>query len=326
MKKQPLISVIVPIYNAEIYLKKCLDSIIDQTYKNLEIILIDDGSPDNCGKICDEYAAKDKRIKVVHKANGGQGSARNAGLDVASGEYIAFVDSDDYLDLKTYEELTDIALKEETDILISNFYNVRKSSISLFEKRLDISSRNKILQQFFTDWYPSYMWNILFKADLFKKIRFPAIIFEDLFIVPSLILSARKIFFTQKAYYYYNRTNENSTTSLFINPTNVYGVFRAWMEREKLAKTNCLEAYSLCQKKAIKYAIKTLYLNFAFDTLRHEESETCKNYLKQKRFERLVTNMNIKYKFLWWSVEKCPVFGKLYGKYTIFKNRCKDKR
>lgn len=91
------VSVIVPIYNVEPYLKRAVDSIIDQTYSRLEIILVDDGSPDSCGKICDDYAKKDNRIKVIHKANGGLSDARNAGLDIATGDYIAFVDSDDYI-------------------------------------------------------------------------------------------------------------------------------------------------------------------------------------------------------------------------------------
>ena len=101
MKKETdLISVIVPIYKVENYLKKCLDSIVNQTYKNLEIILIDDGSPDNCGKICDEYAKKDERIKVIHKENEGVSIARNAGLKIASGDYIAFVDVDESLSIQ----------------------------------------------------------------------------------------------------------------------------------------------------------------------------------------------------------------------------------
>ena len=93
-----LISVIVPVYKVEKYLHKCVDSILAQTYTNLEIILVDDGSPDNCGKICDEYAAKDSRIKVIHQQNGGLSAARNAGLDIATGNYLAFIDSDDYID------------------------------------------------------------------------------------------------------------------------------------------------------------------------------------------------------------------------------------
>ncbi|MDR1554903.1 MAG: glycosyltransferase family 2 protein [Campylobacteraceae bacterium] len=323
---KPLVSVIVPVYNVEKYLRKCLDSIINQTYKNLEIILVDDGSPDNCGKICDECALKDKRVKVIHKTNGGQSSARNMGLDIAKGEYIAFVDSDDWIDEGMYEELVCIAQKETTDIVISGFYKVEKDGISLFKKNLDTSSKDKVLQQFFTDWYPSYLYNQFYKAKLFKNLKFTAIKFEDLFIMPSLILRAKKIFFTPKAYYYYNRMNENSTTSLLINPVNEYGTFRAWAERERLAKSNYMNAYSLCQKKAIKYSIRTLCLDFVFCTLSHKEAEICKNYLRQKRCEQLIAYINPKYKFLWWSIEKCPLFGKLYGKYIVFKKARKGEK
>ncbi len=100
---EPLISVIVPVYNVEPYLRKCVDSILNQTYRNLEVILVDDGSPDGCPAICDEYAEKDARVRVIHKVNGGQSDARNAGLKNACGEYVTFVDSDDWVDLKLYE-------------------------------------------------------------------------------------------------------------------------------------------------------------------------------------------------------------------------------
>ena len=102
-ESQDLISVIIPIYNVEQYLDRCIDSVKKQTYTNLEIILVDDGSPDNCGKMCDEYAEDDKRIKVIHKENGGLSDARNAGIEIATGEYITFIDSDDYVSLDYVE-------------------------------------------------------------------------------------------------------------------------------------------------------------------------------------------------------------------------------
>jgi glycosyltransferase involved in cell wall biosynthesis len=319
LMNMPLISVIVPIYNVEIYLEKCLNSIINQTYKNLEIILIDDGSPDNCGKICDEYAKKDKRIKVIHKPNGGLSDARNTGLDIAKGEYIAFVDSDDYIAEEMCEELLDIAQKEEADIVVCGVYDVRKEGITVFDRNLNVSDKDTILYQIFTDYYPSYSWNKFFKAHLFSEIRFPHIKFEDLFIMPTLILAAQKISFTPKAYYYYNRTNENSITSFLTNPTNRYGAFKAWEERERLSREYCKKAYPLCQKRAIKYSIRALYLNLSSHVLTNQELQDCESYLKQKRQERLAARINIKYRFLWWSLEKYPIFGKLYGKYVISK-------
>ena len=100
MQDMPLVSVIIPVYKTERYLHRCIDSLVNQDYKNIEIILIDDGSPDHCGNICDEYAKKDKRIKVIHQRNKGLSAARNAGLDFCTGEYLCFVDSDDYVNEK----------------------------------------------------------------------------------------------------------------------------------------------------------------------------------------------------------------------------------
>ncbi|WP_303840096.1 glycosyltransferase [Selenomonas ruminantium] len=114
---EPLISVIIPVYNVEDYLRECLDSVVGQTYKNLEIIVVDDGSTDSSGQICDEYANKDERIKVIHKENGGLSDARNAGLDICTGEYIGFVDSDDYIKSIMYERMYNVAEKENADIV-----------------------------------------------------------------------------------------------------------------------------------------------------------------------------------------------------------------
>ena len=114
------VSVIIPVYNVEKYLRDCVDSVLAQTYTDLEIILVDDGSPDNCGAICDEYAARDSRIKVIHKENGGLSDARNAGLDIARGEYIYFVDSDDYIKPETVKRLVKRCEQENADIVYCN--------------------------------------------------------------------------------------------------------------------------------------------------------------------------------------------------------------
>lgn len=140
---QPLISIIVPVYNVEKYLNKCVESIVNQTYKNLEIILVDDGSTDNCPRICDEWAEKDSRIKVIHKQNGGVSSARNAGLDNAAGEYIAFVDSDDYIKNDMYEKLYNALMKYNADVSICNMFSYNRSLIlypEMFSKKPDILS------------------------------------------------------------------------------------------------------------------------------------------------------------------------------------------
>ncbi len=136
--KQALISIVIPVYKVEPYLSKCIDSILAQTYTNLEIILVDDGSPDNCPKICDEYAKLDNRIIVIHKENGGLSDARNAGIRIVTGEYIGFVDSDDYIDAKMYEILAQKITKYEADISICSYIKIfEKSEKKLYKKLIN---------------------------------------------------------------------------------------------------------------------------------------------------------------------------------------------
>lgn len=125
--QKDLVTVVLPIYNTEKYLNRCIDSIVNQTYSNLEILLVDDGSPDNCPAMCDAWAEKDSRIKVIHKSNSGLGMARNTGIDHATGEYICFFDSDDYISLDTVEKTYILAKKEQSDIVIFGLSNVDKS-------------------------------------------------------------------------------------------------------------------------------------------------------------------------------------------------------
>ena len=121
---EPLISIIVPIYNVSKYLDRCMDTILNQTYKNLEIIMVDDESPDDCGKKCDEYAKKDERIVVIHKENAGLGMARNSGLEVAKGKYVGFIDSDDYVSIDMFQKLYETLQKNNADTCFGRYYDV----------------------------------------------------------------------------------------------------------------------------------------------------------------------------------------------------------
>ena len=124
MDPKPMISVIVPVYNVESYLARCVDSILTQTYQNLEVILVDDGSKDNSGVICDDYARRDSRVNVIHKENGGLSSARNAGIEAAGGEYLAFVDSDDWIEPDAYERLLSAMQKHAAKLVVGGRYDV----------------------------------------------------------------------------------------------------------------------------------------------------------------------------------------------------------
>ena len=213
---QKLISIIIPIYDVQCYLRKCIDSVINQTYKNLEIILVDDESPDNCGKICDEYAKKDNRIKVIHKKNGGLSSARNAGLDVCTGEYVSFIDSDDFVDEKYIEELYNMLEKNNVDISIANRYKVQDDNIeeckyySCIEKQMN---SKQLLIEYFRDNLPHEAWGKLYKKEIFNNSRYQdgLRIFEDLKFIYELLLSKDlKIYCDTTKFLYYYRNREDS--------------------------------------------------------------------------------------------------------------------
>ena len=212
------ISIIIPIYNVEKYLKRCLDSVVNQTYKYIEIILVNDGSPDNCGKICDEYAKIDSRIKVIHKENGGLSSARNAALDIVSGEYIMFVDSDDWIFENSLEQLNEY-INMDYDIINFKFSFVKEKTENIieFNGRTENSYECDLLSyidKLFSGELDFFIWNKLYKRDLFDGVRFPkGRNYEDLATIYKLYFKAKIIIVTDFALYYYWLGNSNSITS-----------------------------------------------------------------------------------------------------------------
>lgn len=186
---QQLISVIVPVYNVEKYIHRCVDSILNQTYRNLEIILVDDGSPDNCGKICDKYAEADPRVKVIHQKNAGLSEARNAGINIAAGEYIAFVDSDDYIEQNMYETMYSELILNKADICVCQWqYEFSDGKQVVDINNIDSEIYGKMKAEKFAEFFyrGSYengvvcaAWNKLYKADVFSEIRFVGRLFED---------------------------------------------------------------------------------------------------------------------------------------------------
>lgn len=207
--RKPLISVIVPCYNVEQYLPKCIDSILNQTYKNIEIFLVDDGSPDRCGEICDEYAKRDNRIKVIHKTNGGLSDARNVAIDVATGEYITFVDSDDFI-VSDYVE-TLYKLVEENDAQIGVtwlkcFDEGTEPVADVHEgKTLKVFSAEEALQSmFYQKNFDTAAWAKIYHRSLFDSIRYPkGWLFEDLPTTYRLMRKCKRVAFTNYMSYYY---------------------------------------------------------------------------------------------------------------------------
>lgn len=213
---QPLISVIVPIYKVEKYLSKCIDSITSQEYNNLEIFLVDDGSPDQCGKICDEHASKDSRIKVIHKTNGGLSDARNVALDIMTGEYVTFIDSDDFVSPIYVSTLWNILNKYESDIAVSQHIIVNEGDQSI-SKAINNSSKCYILERdealetmFYQRLFDNAAWGKLYKSSLFKNIRYPkGLIYEDLGTTYKLLLLSKTIAYTPAQTYFYLQRNDS---------------------------------------------------------------------------------------------------------------------
>lgn len=209
----PLISIIVPIYKVESYLRRCLESIINQTYSNLEIILVDDGSPDSCPQICDEYAAKDSRIIVIHKKNGGLSDARNAGLDICKGEYVYFIDSDDFITLNAISVLYNACEKYNADIAVGDYYSFSTGSNIPIQKSIfsfkTISFEDAVKMQAthghtFTQIVAA--WNKLIRASIAKKFYFPkGVLCEDNFITFKYFYKTKAIVVNAILYYYQNR-------------------------------------------------------------------------------------------------------------------------
>lgn len=221
---RPLVSVVVPVYGVEHYLRECVDSILSQTYTNLEVILVDDGSPDACGVICDEYAARDARIRVIHQVNGGLSVARNAALDIATGEYVGFVDSDDTIDPAMYEVLVSEALVANAEIVacgycMGEFGSARQDGsvvacadvdfscsvdIRGARKRYDLSGPEAILLLLKDDELQNYVWNKLFAMRLWNGVRFPVNQkFEDVNTVYKVVELASNVVLLPDSLYFY---------------------------------------------------------------------------------------------------------------------------
>ena len=210
------VSVVVPIYNTEEYLRQCLDSIVGQSYFDLEIILIDDGSTDSSPSICDEYALRDKRVKVIHKKNEGVSIARNTGVDASAGEYLAFVDSDDVLDLQMFERLVNNAQKYNAEISVCDFGSVGGVAVRKSEETICMDS-NRALKHLYLDkeiCFVSFCGKT-FKRELFANVTIPSVrCAEDNYVLYKLLLKAESITFDNRKMYFY-RYRENSATKMF---------------------------------------------------------------------------------------------------------------
>lgn len=215
-----MISIIVPVYDVEKYINRCLESIVAQTYKELEIILVDDGSPDNCPAICDQWAERDERIKVIHKENGGLSSARNTALDIAKGEYLYFVDSDDYIVSDLCERILLCFEHYDADIVTFDSYVVDEKAEILGSTETisdGLLSRKDALLLLMKGYINNYAWNKMYKRKVFEGVRFPeGRVWEDVATTYKLFLNSKSIYCCADKFYYYVQRSGSIIHSLNI--------------------------------------------------------------------------------------------------------------
>lgn len=275
---KPDISIIVPVYNVEKQLKLCIESILNQSFTNYELILIDDGSTDGCAVICDDYSKMDKRIKVIHKKNGGLSDARNVGLDISVGKYIGFIDSDDIIHPKMYEKLYNCINKTCSDIVQCKFKKFKNiEEISNTENYNDIyyeefSNEDAIRDLIDNNKINVNAWNKLYRRELFKNERYPkGKVHEDEFLTYKLIYKSQKIVYINCELYYYYQNNSG-----IMNGSNIVkrlDRIEALEERNKyFLKRENMNLYSK-SNAALFFSLNKLYFVF-----RREKGFKYKNY------------------------------------------------
>lgn len=320
----PLISIIIPVYKVEYYLRKCLESVLSQTYRNLEIIIVDDGSPDNCPRICDEYASIDPRIIVIHKENGGQSSARNAALDIAKGEYIAFVDSDDYIEPNYIKELYFRIIKDKSDIAVCD-YSIISTKGKKIEKKY-MKSSSVIDERQFCDlesnkyyFFAIAFWNKLFKSNIWDNIRLKEGKYaEDSFAMTEYIKKVKKISIVNMPLYNYVQRDESAVHS--FSKKNLDAI-EARLERCNYyysleyfnnIKGSLFQCLNIFAQALLNLDMKDVSIQKRYDSLR---------IMYQKMFLKVYNGFGVdRYRF------SCSLFfysDKTYLYYYLMKNRIK---
>lgn len=213
---EKLVSIIVPVYNVENCLKKCVDSIISQKYNNLEIILVDDGATDKSGAICDELALTDKRIRVLHKQNGGLSSARNAGLKIATGLFVMFIDSDDWIKQGMVSDLYKTLIQGDADLAVCGVImtdGIKEVPLEWYKKRMVFQTDEALDELIDNQILTSHAWNKIYKYEIIKDVPFPeGKLYEDIRMMHFVVERCRKVAVTDKRYYYYYQRPNSITT------------------------------------------------------------------------------------------------------------------
>lgn len=319
----PKLSIIVPVYKVEQYIHKCVDSILNQTFNDFELILVDDGSPDNCGAICDEYAQKDKRVRVIHKENGGLSDARNFGLKKAKGEYVSFIDSDDWLALDLYSDVLGYADEYNLDVVCFDVYEVKGDKIKYHNR----FNENKIfigkdaLYKILTDEIDNSACDKVYKRVLWDGIEFPVgRSFEDVATTYKIFHKSEYVGYYKKAYYYYVK-REGSIVATSFNAVKRYDYFVGYKDRYEFAQSYCRKAVKICKMFAVRAGLSTLTADVAVSgNLDKYRREQLIEFLKQIGE---VKYLNCKNKILLWGARNCQLINTLYGKLSMWSKKLK---
>ncbi len=323
----PKISVVVPVYNVEKYLRQCIDSILNQTYDNLEIILVNDGSTDNCPEICDEYAHKDSRVKVIHKKNGGLSSARNRGIDESTGEYIMFVDSDDWINLNTCSIASATIQEYVADVVIWNYireYSYKQSrKTTIFSEPIILFTNRELEWRLYRRFIGLIgkelsapekadaivpMCTKLYRTSLIKENNIFAIDTkligtEDALFNISLFNYVKKAVYIKNHFYHYRRDNSSSLTSKYKPAlqkqwNNLFDIMQEHIESKKLGEHFI---------QSLNNRIALSIIGLGFNALSSDKDMKAKyteirNIMKQPRFRNAVKMLEIKHMPIHWKV------------------------
>ena len=275
-----LISVIIPVYNVSGYLAQCLESVLGQTYTNLQIICVDDGSTDGSGEICDFYAKKDSRLQVIHQKNAGAGAARNVGLSAAEGDFIGFVDSDDYIAPEMYQSLLDVLIQTDSDIAACNTVEVFQNRIVGNDSggELQCFSGIELLKKTAEHWKYYIMVNKLFRRELVQGIYFPeGNIVDDGFYTYKIIAKAESVVWIERGLYYY-RQRRSSVMNLaaYKERRNLDAVSLAKQKLEYV-KCNYLEAVPAFERKMLDTFVTVI----SEGTLNKQQRKSCVRYMRK---------------------------------------------
>ncbi|CAB1273969.1 glycosyltransferase [Veillonella parvula] len=307
-----LISVIVPVYNVESYVAECIESIQNQTYMNLEIILVNDGSTDASGDICDKYAAYDERIQVIHKENAGVSAARNTGIEAANGDYIGFVDSDDYIAPTMYEDMLKLMAEHDLDIIeCTAFRNNGDTNIEgCNDGSLEIFNRDEALKMAMYDCFVA-VWSQLYKRRVISDVRFPVgRKFEDSAVSYLFIANTKRVGHINRCLYYY-RLNPNSTTQTSFDPKSRWDFVLGYEERLQYAIDHQLPYVDDCNSLLMKAVLSCLTAYYAKPTGNQVYYDKCKRMIETYRNDASYKLLNSKYKLFLWSFGRADWIHKI---------------